>query len=384
MKKASYKIKFNRRNKLLKDDTAPIEIEVCIDRKQRFIKTGIYVDPEQWDEENKRVTKHPKKAQHNVFIKQMLSDIEKFETDLNFKGQYLTIEKLNSFIKNKKDNTFNFLTFIDSEIEKNTALRSSTKKQHRMMLNKLKNFAKIKTFTDITYTNIIDFDNWLRSNEEITKQSTIHGYHKRLKVYINKALAADLLQISPYQKFRVKKGNNPERKHLTETELAEIENKQIDIARISQVRDIFLFQCYTGLSYVDIEKLTPADITTDENGDRFIITWRTKTEEKSIIYLIKKAQKIIEKYNAADKLLPVSTNQRYNVYLKELATICNIETNLTTHVARHTFATTVTLARGVSIETVSRALGHSSLKTTQIYGKIVKERISDEMKSIDN
>ena len=385
MKKATYKIKYNRRDKLSKKDgTAPVEIVVTVNRKQKFINTGIHLLPDQWNDENKCVVKHTKKSSLNIFIKQFLQDIENFETQLNIKGQFLTIDKLNTYLSHKSSKKeFNFLTFIKSEIEKNTKLRETSKKQHEYLLAALKKFGKIKEFTDINYTNIIEFDNWLRIQENINKQATIHNYHKRLKVYVNKAIANDLLYYNPYIKFKVDRGRNTERKYLTDAELARIEKRKFDIERLEKVRDVFIFQCYTGLSFSDIEKLKHESIITDEEGDKFIKIYRAKTEEKCIIYLLKKALQIIEKYKGNDYILPVSRNQNYNAYLKEIATLCDIETKLTTHVARHTFATTVTLSKGVPLETVSKALGHTNLKTTQIYAKMIENRIASDMKKLE-
>jgi site-specific recombinase XerD len=151
------------------------------------------------------------------------------------------------------------------------------------------------------------------------------------------------------------------------------------------VRDVFVFCCYTGLSYVDVEKLTPKDISRGLDGEYWIFTERTKTGNSSNIPLLPKALELVAKYQDEPenvnngKLLPVISNQKLNAYLKELATICGIDKNITFHMARHTFATTVTLTNGVSIETVSSMLGHKNIRTTQIYAKVVQRKVSDDM-----
>lgn len=385
MKKASYKILFNRRNYPKEKGVAPVEIEICINRKQKIIPTGIRVLHDQWDTEKKCVVKHLNKVNYNTYISKLYQDLINFETELNKKGEYLTIEKINALINKDKHEEFSFLSWVDNQIKSNTFLKESTKKQHTILFNKLTEFKKIKYFSDVNYEKIMAFDNWLRSGTEIERsQNTIHGYHKRLKIYVKKALASDLIQFDPYIKFKVAKGKNTEIKYLTAAELKRIEEKKIDIKRIDQVRDLFLFQCYTGLAYSDMAKLTNDHFVTDDDGNHFIKTYRTKTNEKSTIFILKKTQRILDKYKNKGIILPVITNQNYNVFLKELAIICNIDKNLTTHVGRHTFATTVTLSNGISIETVSKALGHASLKTTQIYAKIVEERIATDMSKIDD
>lgn len=152
------------------------------------------------------------------------------------------------------------------------------------------------------------------------------------------------------------------------------------------VRDAFVFSCYTGLAYADISTLTHDNIVKGIDGEWWIKTFRTKTDTRTNIPLLPKAVEIMEKYQnhpyalAKNKVIPMSSNQKMNAYLKELAIICGIEKNLTYHLARHTFATTVTLTNGVPIESVSQMLGHTNIKTTQIYAKVVERKVSDDMK----
>lgn len=166
--------------------------------------------------------------------------------------------------------------------------------------------------------------------------------------------------------------------------------KEISTPRLNQVKDIFLFCCFTGLAYVDVKKLSSNHIVIAIDGERWIKINRSKTDTRSSIPLLPTAEAILDKYknhNEASNdglLLPVISNQRMNAYLKEIADLCGINKNLTFHLARHTFATTVTLSNGVPIETVSKMLGHKSLKTTQIYAKIIDRKVSDDMKVLRN
>jgi integrase len=169
-----------------------------------------------------------------------------------------------------------------------------------------------------------------------------------------------------------------------------LEDVQIIVDRLNHVRDVFVFCCYTGLSYVDVEKLTPKQIVKGHDGENWINIDRTKTGSASNIPLLSKATNILQKYKnhpqilSSGKVLPVISNQRINAYLKELATLAKIDKNLTFHAARHTFATTVTLSNGTPIETVSSMLGHKNFKTTQIYAKVVQEKISNDMKKLQS
>ncbi len=176
-----------------------------------------------------------------------------------------------------------------------------------------------------------------------------------------------------------------EREALTETELRTMIEREFSIKRLEQVRDIFVFCCFTGLAYVDVQKLSLNHVVLRMDGDRWIKINRSKTDSRSNIPLLPAAEEILEKYQAYSKisdtglLLPVISNQKTNAFLKEIAILCKIEKNLTFHLARHTFATTVTLANGIPIESVSKMLGHQSLKTTQIYAKVIDKKLSEDM-----
>lgn len=175
------------------------------------------------------------------------------------------------------------------------------------------------------------------------------------------------------------------RNALTEKELLTIAGKDFKNPRLNQVRDIFVFCCYTGLAYVDVNKLNRKDIIEGYRGEKWLVISRQKTDSQSRIPILPVALEILMRY--ADhpqcatngQLLPVLSNQKMNAYLKEIADLCLIEKPITFHLARHTFATTVTLTNGVPIESVSKMLGHNSIKTTQIYAKIVDRKISEDM-----
>ena len=176
-----------------------------------------------------------------------------------------------------------------------------------------------------------------------------------------------------------------ERAFLSQDEIETMFNKVLATDRLNQVKDIFLFSCFTGLAYVDVKKLSRKNIGFGVDGERWIFINRTKTDTRSNIPLLPIASAILEKYKNhpqvinQDKLLPILSNQKMNSYLKEIADVCEINKELTFHSSRHTFATTVTLSNGVPIESVSKMLGHKNLKTTQHYAKILDLKVSNDM-----
>jgi integrase len=176
-----------------------------------------------------------------------------------------------------------------------------------------------------------------------------------------------------------------DRGYLTTQELNLLNNKRFHVKRIEQVKDVFLFQCYTGLAYCDTFNLTKKNLVTDDTGIVWIKTARIKTGSPVNVPLLPRASEILDKYKSHSRtdesncILPVLSNQKMNAYLKEIADLCGIEKRLSCHLARHTFATTVTLANGISIESVSKMLGHTNLNTTKIYARMLDSRVLQEM-----
>jgi len=223
----------------------------------------------------------------------------------------------------------------------------------------------------------------VRSNNN----NTTVKYLRNLSKVVNLAKTRGLIQTNPIDLLPLKM-QTVEREFLTQDELKRLEEKQIGISRLEQVRDIFLFCCLTGLAYVDVASLSMENIVEGKRGRQWLRKARNKTNNMCNIPLLRPALRILEKYaeyrTATGRLLPVPSNQKMNAYLKELATLCGVTKNLTTHCARHTFATTVTLANGASLENVSKMLGHSSVRMTQHYAKILNSSIERDMDKIES
>ncbi|MBK5192314.1 MAG: site-specific integrase, partial [Flavobacteriaceae bacterium] len=240
---------------------------------------------------------------------------------------------------------------------------------------------------EVDYKFITGFEYFLKSEKDCA-HNTVQKYIVNFKKIIRIAYANQWIEKDPFFHW---KGSwkNSDREYLTEEELQLLIDKEFSIPRLEQVKDIFLFCCYTGLAYADVKKLSGDDIIIGINGKRWIKTKRQKTDSLSSISLLLVSESILDKYAshpyaiAGKGILPVLTNQKSNAYLKEIADLCGIKKNLTTHLARHTFATTVTISNGVSMESVSKMLGHKSLKTTQIYAKVVDKKVGREMDELE-
>ncbi|RMG73342.1 MAG: site-specific integrase, partial [Bacteroidetes bacterium] len=232
-----------------------------------------------------------------------------------------------------------------------------------------------------------DFDYYLRTERQCNNNTTVK-YLRNLHKIILQALRQGWITQDPFIHYQGRK-KTVDRPYLDQAELDALTEKTFPIPRLAQIRDIFLFACYTGLAYIDVAQLTPEHLSRHVDGSWWIRTQRQKTKTPSLIPVLPQAQTLIDRYRdhpealAQGTLLPVKSNQKTNAYLKEIADLCGITKKLTFHVARHTFATTVTLSNGVPIETVSAMLGHRSIQTTQHYARIVQRKAGEDMKALE-
>lgn len=235
----------------------------------------------------------------------------------------------------------------------------------------------------LEYSFIVGFEKYLKIQVGID-HNTAMSYIKRLKRIINIAVNNHWLPLNPFNAFKCTT-RKVIRQELTEKELKQLTNKKFAIKRLEEVRDCFLFSCYTGYAFVDASKLSAANIFVGKENEIWINTSRTKTEITANVPLLPEALEIINKYKTHygciinDRLLPMKSNQKMNAYLKEIADLCGIDKNLTTHMARHTFATTITLGNDVPIESVSKMLGHTKITTTQIYARVKEKKVGRDM-----
>ena len=275
---------------------------------------------------------------------------------------------------------------IDQDYARATLTRYATTLKHTKAFLQWKYKQSDIDIKKLDFEFCTEYEFWLKSIRKCNHNSTMK-YIGNLKKITNKCVRNGWLLRDPFLGFSMAK-REVERTALSEEEIQSISKKEFHCERLEQVRDIFLFCCYTGLAYADVKKLKRSEISTGVDGEKWIFTSRQKTDSSSRIPLLPMSIQIISKYELhpqcvnENKVLPVLTNQKMNSYLKEIMDGCSINKNLTFHIARHTFATTITLNNGVPIETVSKMLGHKNLKTTQHYAKILDKKISDDMRNL--
>ncbi len=260
----------------------------------------------------------------------------------------------------------------------------------RFLLKKRK--VKDLYLKQLNFRFITDFEHYLRNYKNSKSQHVLNNngvmkHLERFKKIINLAIKLEWMAKNPFKQFQLKY-NKYDREYLSQRELELLETTEFKVERLERIKDCFIFSCYTGLSYVDIKELKNIHIVRGIDNNYWIHTKREKTDELIKIPILPKAWSILEKYRTIKEtdftanILPISSNQKTNTYLKEIATACGIHKNITFHVARHTFATTVMLSNGVPIETVSKLLGHTKLSTTQIYARVVETKISEDISNL--
>jgi integrase/recombinase XerD len=380
-----------------KNNSAELYARITVNSKRANISLKKKIDINTWDKAKSRVKGNSQEARIiNQYIAQTKSSIFQTYQELKSERKLITAQLIKArFLgtDNEKQTIQGVIKYYNKYLAHN--LHKDTLRSYKTSQRYILEFIKSKYKTsdvyleNLNYQFIIGFENFLRnyvckkSLRKIGNNTTIK-HIKRLRKMINMAIALEWLNKDPFIKFKAKLEKR-EREFLTQIELEFIEDYESKISRLDLVKYLFLFSCYTGIAYVDIMELTNKNILKGIDGNLWIETTRVKTKTTVRLPLLEVPETILSKYKtdiraiAIDKLFPKISNQKLNSYLKEIADLCGITKNLTFHMARHTFATTVTLTNGVPIESVSKMLGHTKLITTQIYAKVVESKVSDDM-----
>ena len=386
---------YPKRNDVNKEGKVPVYLRITLNGKRSELSIQHKVEIEHWNtgagkakgntQEAKNLNRLMDTIKNKVYTHyRELVEKNKVISAKSLKNAYLGIEERNiTLIEIFRNHNEQVRELVGREYAFNTLKRYQTAFRH------IKKFLKYQYNLDdislklINHEFITGFEFYLKSKRGCNHNSTTK-YIKNFKKIIRIALANNWINTDPFLNYKVRL-KEVEREFLSEEEVHRMLNKRLHILRLEQVRDVFMFCCYTGLSYADVKKMTKNDLVKGIDGEVWIKMNRTKTGTQTSIPLLPTALMILLKYKDSeeliikDVLLPVLSNQKMNAYLKEIAVLCEISKNLTFHLARHTFATTITLTNGVPIESVSKMLGHKSLKTTQHYAKILDRKVSDDM-----
>ena len=386
-----------RKYKTTSNGKTPIYARITVNGKRSDIATKRTIEEENWNAK-RGMAKGSKEE-----ITMLNNYLEKFRSGIVESYQTLVLQKKpitadlikdKSLGKDEQDFTIRKLIAYHNEHEKDnlewgTMKNYYTTQKYIMQFLKQKMGTEDKFLSELNYKFITDLEIYLRKVKDKNGALAManNGVMKHIERFckmINLAVKLEWLDRNPFHAYQLK-FEKVERECLTQWELANLEAKTMPVSRLQIIKDLFIFSCYTGLAYIDVFNLKPEHIAEVAKGEFWIKTLRQKTNTPVTVPLLPKALHIIEKYKmhpqalADGKALPVMSNQKLNGYLKEIADICGITKPLTFHIARHTFATTVTLTNGVPIETISRMLGHKKLSTTQIYSKVVDSKLGGDM-----
>ncbi len=379
------------------NNKANIYIRVTLNGKRVNISLKKKINISTWDEKLQRASGTDKDSRIlNLYLNEVQSKVYRIYEDFKRDEVPFTSQMVKAKFLGEDKTRFSFHNLVDyynekmqHKLHRNTMGQYKTSQRYMMeyILKEYK-LTDIPLF-NLEYGFIVGFEDFLRSYVPKSGQSKIGNntamkHIKRLRRMVTLAYRMKWIERDPFVNFKMKI-EKKERGFLTDFELLSIEDLSSSIERLMVVKDLFVFSCYTGISYVDIVQLNEDNIVMGIDGSPWIMAKRVKTGAPFKIPLLPKAAILIDKYkdhyrtNDTSSLLPKLSNQKLNSYLKEIADLCGIKKNLTFHMARHTFATTVTLSNGVPIETVSKLLGHTKLSTTQIYARVVERKVSDDM-----
>jgi integrase/recombinase XerD len=400
--KDSFSIKFYLNPSKVKDGKHQIYTRVIVEREKIELATKLFVAPSQWNGES---GKTKKATTINDEIADIESEIRKVRRKILDDNKPLSARLIKQYYKGEKNFKVKFLEFYKNHIEDQkkyaeaetispatVTAYNSTYKALRSFLNTYKGYNDIN-INEVDYSIISSFDIYLKT---VYKDKFGNGIssnyankqHSRVRTILHKAVSEGIITLNPYSKFKLKKEKTT-RERLTEPELEKLQNNDLGgNISLQRVRDFFLFSCYTALRYEDAFNLKMNDLIKEHDGTLAINITMGKTDDQVYVPLLDKVVEIIAKYDNDDArkvhnyVLPRYSNQKVNAYLKTIADLTGINKELTHHVARHTCATFF-LNRGISLEVVQKILGHSDIKTTKIYAKMLNSTVKNELSKIN-
>lgn len=393
MSKSTFKILFYlRRNYVNREGKAGIMIRITLNGDVAQFSSKLEVEPELWDVKAGRIAGKSKTAREmNNIMEEIRRIIRNHYHTIEMSEALVTAEKVKNAFLGIETGRRTLLDLYRSHVEDTKKLVGVSKSpetfaKYERSLRRIEAFMSYKyqisdiALKEISHMFITDYEMYLRTECKCNENTTAK-FIQALRLIIIKAKNNGWIFADPFVNYKIRK-KHVDRGYLSQQEIDLIIEKVFTCYRLEQVRDVFIFCCFTGLSYIDVKQLRSKDICSSIDNKQWIMTKRQKTKTSVNVPLLRIPLAILDKYKdklPGDALLPVLSNQKLNAYLKEIADLCGINKNITFHMARHTFATTTTLLNGVPIETVSKMLGHTNIETTKIYARITNEKINRDM-----
>ena len=382
---------FIRESKARKNGNVPIEVMITVNGERNSFSTGKQIAIEKWDKTKQQVKGKDQETQNlNNYLKAIKAKLYQKEAELLERGFIITAQILYDAyfdkVESLKERSL-FEVFEEHNQEQEKLVGNGVSKATHWVsvytIRLLREFVQQKYKREDLYLRelnlnfIQSFHSFLRIDKGMAQNSSTK-HLKLLKKIINLSVANSYMAFNPFSTYKVER-EPVEIDFLDEEELRKIINFDTPLPRLERAKDMFLFGCFTGLSYIDIKTLTPEHFEKDSAGRIWIKKRRVKTGVLSRIPLLPIAKLILDKYKGGEKLLPIQDPADINKYLKDIAILCGINKRICFHTSRHTFASTVTLANNISLEVVSKMLGHTNTRMTAHYAKLIDKCIGEQM-----
>ena len=381
MDKIKYRLVYNRKKQLNKQGTALVQVEALLNQRKVYFRTNLYLKPEHWNSRNAQVDNHPQAHDLNSMLFEFVLHLQAIELSLWKRGIPVTLSLLKDAIKKDKPVNVTFPVFAKIYVQESDRKRS-TKENLLTTVTVLQEFRPGIDFKDITYTFLRDFEVHLK--EKGNSVNTIAKHLRQLRTLVNEAINQGYIPSDayPFRKYKIKQEKG-RKEFLTPDELKRLENLDVD-KKLRHVLDAFLFCCYTGLRYSDFCQLTPENIIR-VNGKRWLYFKSVKTdvEIRLPLHLLfeGKALAVLERYDIVTDFAKIGPNSEANKHLAQLSALARIRKHITYHTARHTCATLL-VHQGVPITTVQKLLGHTSVRTTEVYSEVLSNTIIRDLKAV--
>ena len=365
------RIVFDRKHVSSNTKEGLVQLEVLFKGVRRYFSTGVKVTKNRWSRSGK-VTGCMDMIVMNRRIDEMKRMVDKYIVGLMENEEPFDFDMFKAWMVASDEQGIGFVDWVEKRIAERNDIRKSTKRNHMKLVALLRKVGNIRTFADVTKKNVLKMDTYLHSTG--IRQTTIASYHKFMKTYVHDAMSSGLIEKDPYIGVKIDIGKSIWGRFLTVDEVEAIEKAEMPTESLKRVKDLFLFQCYTGLAYADLMRF---DMSKAVKGEKYYLVTddRKKTGEGYTVVLMEKAMDILKKY---DYKLPKMTCEQYNMRLKIMADACGIEKPIASHFGRRTCGMLL-LNYGFPIEIVSKVLGHSNIKTTQqAYAKILDRTVENE------
>ena len=396
----TFSVRFILRYTIPNSSEALIYARISYDKKRSEVSVDRFINPNNWNAERQCAAgSKDLMARVNPYLDEVKYKLSECFYKLKAQNGYITAEAIKRLYTGEDKTNQSLLSLFEyHSLNSEGVLKWGTLKNYRATEKYIRKFLKQRYHTDdiqlceLNYQFITQFDLFLRTTEPLESFNPLSNngvmkHMERLRKVVTMGFKMDWIAKDHFLLYKLK-FQRTEREFLLDDEIEALKDAKLKNEKLERCLDVFLFACYTGLAYIDLVSLSANNIMRGIDGELWLKTFRQKTDTKVSVPLLPQAIEILNQYKdqpqllRQNRVLPYISNQKINDYLKEIAIECKIKKNMTFHVARHTFATTITLNNGIPIETVSKMLGHTKLSTTQIYVHVLEKKISDDMKRL--